>query len=86
MLFNLLRFLSLVFLVLCFSSNIAIATTPDEYCKIHEDSGAPGTCTLCGECVVLTTNLGTHETKKCEEGGCELTEKENCPEFPGCVE
>ena len=52
------------------------AMTPKEYCKIHEDSDAPGTCTVRGDCAVLTTNLDTEECKLCGEGGCELVD--NC--------
>ena len=48
------------------------AMTPEEYCKIHEDSKAPGTCTVRENCAVLTTNLGTEECKLCTDGGCEL--------------
>lgn len=71
---------------LVFGFNLsANATTPDEYCTIHKDSGAPGKCTPCGECAVLTTNLGTHEVKLCTDGGCELTDNASCPEFPACV-
>ena len=88
MLLKLLKVVSLLVLLnyICFINNIAMATAPQEYCEIHKSSGAPGTCTPCGDCVVLTTNLGTQETKKCAEGGCELTESTNCPEFPACVE
>ena len=52
------------------------AMSPEEYCKIHEDSKAPGTCTVRGDCAVLTTNLGTEECKLCTDGGCELVD--NC--------
>lgn len=48
------------------------AMTPEEYCQIHTDSGAPGSCTANGKCAVLTTNLGTEEYKLCSDGGCEL--------------
>ena len=56
------------------------AMTAEEYCKIHEDAEAPGTCTVAGNCAVLTTNLGTEECKICEEGGCSLTDCNNCTE------
>ena len=50
--------------------------TPEEYCKVHEDSEAPGTCAVRGNCAVLTTNLGTEECKLCTDGGCALVD--NC--------
>ncbi len=88
MLFKTLKFVSLMLLFIgfYFSSDAAMATTAQEYCEVHKTSGAPGTCTVCGECAVLTTNLGTHETKLCGEGGCELTDAANCPDYPACVE
>ena len=52
------------------------AMTPEEYCKVHKDSGAPGTCIVHENCAVLTTNLGTEECKLCTDGGCELVD--NC--------
>ena len=57
-------------------SHSALAMTPEDYCKIHDDSGAPGTCEAKGNCVVITTNLGTEECKKCSDGGCEM--EPNC--------
>ena len=60
---------------ICNLSSYAI--TPEEYCKIHDDSGAPGTCTVFVNCAVLTTNLGTEEYKLCGEGGCELTDDDD---------
>ena len=57
------------------------AMTPEEYCDIHEESGAPGTCDVKDNCAVLTTNLGTEEYKLCSDGGCELiTDVEKCSE------
>ena len=60
------------------SSLSSFAMSPEEYCKIHEDSKAPGTCIPHGDCAVLTTNLGTEECKLCTDGGCELVD--NCDE------
>ena len=54
------------------------AMDPEEYCKVHKESTAPGTCTTKGDCVVLTTNLGTEECKSCGEGGCKLTDCDKC--------
>ena len=70
-------FVVLIITVFAFSNN-AFAITPEKYCQIHEQSGAPGTCTPKGDCAVLTTNLGTEECKKCTEGGCTLTDCKNC--------
>ena len=69
---NMFRVFSLFVLISSFCTFSAYATTPEEYCRIHEESGAPGTCTAHGDCAVLTTNLGTEECKLCSEGGCEL--------------
>ena len=56
------------------------AMVPEEYCNIHEESKAPGTCTVRGDCVVFTTNLGTEECKLCSDGGCELLDNcDGCP-------
>lgn len=74
----------ILFLVLSigfgFISYQAQAMTPEQYCKIHDDSGAPGSCKPRGDCAVITTNLGTEECKKCSDGGCTLTNCKNCPE------
>lgn len=59
-------------------SYAANAMTPDEYCTLHTDSGAPGSCEANGNCAVITTNLGTEECKLCQEGGCELAECSEC--------
>lgn len=56
------------------------AMTAEEYCQIHKDAGAPGTCVPKEDCAILTTNLGTEECKLCEEGGCTLTDCSNCAE------
>ena len=53
------------------------AMTPEECCKVHDDAEAPGTCTVFGNCAVLTTNLGTEEYKLCGEGGCGLIDDPN---------
>ncbi len=67
----------LVTILVCSICNLSsFAITPDEYCQIHKDSNAPGSCTVRGDCAVLTTNLGTEECKLCTEGGCELVD--NC--------
>ena len=77
---NVLKIVSIAFLaVMFFSSNVS-AMTPEDYCELHEDSGAPGACTPSEDCVILTTNLGTQECKLCEDGGCSLTDCSNCPE------
>lgn len=75
----------IVLVILIFMSGLlfsfqACAMTPEEYCAIHDSSGAPGTCTEKGDCAVITTNLGTEECKLCGEGGCELTDCSNCKE------
>lgn len=82
-----LLFVIFVFTVISFSisTQSALALSPDEYCKIHEDSKAPGVCTVCGGCAVLISNLGTHECKKCTDGGCEMADCAECSEYPGCV-
>ncbi len=67
----------LAFLICNLSS---FAMTPEEYCAIHEESEAPGTCTPRGDCAILTTNLGTEECKLCREGGCELVDCDQCSE------
>ena len=67
------------FLIISFNSN-AFAMSPSEYCSIHTESKAPGTCTEKGDCAVITTNLGTEECKECTEGGCELTDCSECEE------
>ncbi len=74
--FNVIKALSAVVLVFSICNLSSFAMSPDEYCKIHKDSGAPGTCTVHGNCAVLTTNLGTEECKVCTDGGCELVD--NC--------
>lgn len=56
----------------------AKAMTPEEYCSVHVESGAPGSCTEKGECALITTNIGTEECKKCSEGGCELVDCSEC--------
>ena len=58
----------------------SFAMTPEEYCAIHKESGAPGSCDERGNCAVITTNLGTEECKLCGEGGCKLTECSKCEE------
>ncbi len=58
----------------------AFSMTPEEYCKIHSESGAPGSCSERGSCAVITSNLGTDECKVCSEGGCELSDCESCEE------
>ena len=65
-------------LLLSFFSIASFAMTPEEYCQIHEEAKAPGTCAVKNNCAVLTTNLGTEECKLCGEGGCELTDCKNC--------
>lgn len=60
--------------------NPASAIDPDEYCKIHKESGAPGECEVREDCAVIVTNLGTEECKKCGGGGCELTDCAECEE------
>lgn len=50
----------------------------DDYCEIHNNSGAPGECEASGECAVLYTNLGTEECKSCGDGGCELVDCSEC--------
>ena len=82
-----LRLLVIVFIVSVtfFSCGSVWAVSPDEYCKIHTDSKAPGVCTVCGDCAVLISNLGTHECKKCTDGGCEMADCTACSEYPGCV-
>lgn len=79
---KILKLVTFIILILGFCSlgNKAQAITPEEYCKIHKDSGAPGTCTTKGDCAVITTNLGTEEYKKCTEGGCTLTSHDKCSE------
>jgi len=67
------------FLIISFNSN-AFAMAPDEYCKIHAESKAPGTCIEKGDCAVITTNLGTEECKKCGDGGCKLNDCSKCEE------
>ncbi len=54
------------------------AMTPEEYCNVHTESGAPGSCSEKDDCAVITTNIGTEECKKCTEGGCELTDCGDC--------
>ena len=76
----------LLLLLTTLISNKVQAMTAEEYCKIHTESGAPGTCTPCGSCAVITSNLGTHECKLCSEGGCELSDCPDCPDYPACVE
>ena len=76
---------SVTFLVLLFGicsfGSTAFSMTPEDYCKIHKDSGAPGTCTTKGDCAVITTNLGTEECKVCTDGGCELVDScDECSE------
>lgn len=56
----------------------AQAMTPEEYCNVHSESGAPGSCSERGSCAVITTNIGTEECKKCSEGGCELIDCSEC--------
>ena len=58
----------------------ANATTPEEYCKIHKDSGAPGVCSERSDCAILTDNMGLETCKKCTDGGCEITDCSNCSE------
>ncbi len=72
-------FLSIV-LLLTFSSNGAIAMSPDEYCDIHNESKAPGECETKGDCAVIYTNLGTEECKLCSDGGCTLADCSKCEE------
>ena len=62
-------------------SQATLAMTPEEYCDVHEDSGAPGECVAgepTGECLTIYTNLGTEEVKKCVDGGCELVDASEC--------
>ena len=73
---NVIKALLATFLAFSICNLTSYAMIPEEYCKIHEDSKAPGTCTVRGDCAVLTTNLGTEECKLCTEGGCELVD--NC--------
>ena len=69
--------LTFAMLLSCFSF-ASFAMTPKEYCQIHEDAKAPGTCVAKGDCAVLTTNLGTEECKLCGEGGCEMVDCKDC--------
>ena len=72
-------------LLVCFFILPASAITPEEYCKIHEESGAPGNCSSASsKCVELTTNLGTSECKKCGDGGCSIIE--GCSSCADCIE
>ncbi len=78
---NVIKAFLVTVLVFSICSLSSYATSPEEYCKIHEDSGAPGVCTTRGNCVVLTTNLGIDECKLCTDGGCELVDNcDQCPE------
>ncbi len=74
---NVLKTLLIALLVIGFPLS-SIAMSPDEYCDVHGQSGAPGTCTTKDDCVVITTNIGTEECKKCTDGGCELTNCNDC--------
>ena len=73
---NLTKALLATFVVFSICNLSSYAMKPEEYCKIHEESKAPGTCIVRGDCAVLTTNLGTEECKLCTDGGCELVD--NC--------
>ena len=65
----------------------ANAITPSEYCGVHNQSAAPGTCTICGEkWVVVRDNLGNDICKKCGDGGCTKSECSECKDYPGCME
>lgn len=77
---NILRSFLLVLTIVIASCAVALAIDPDEYCTIHTDAGAPGSCSIRGDCAVIVTNIGTEECKICGVGGCELTECDNCPE------
>ena len=79
--FNVIKALSAIVLIFSFCNLSSFAMTPDEYCQIHKDSKAPGSCIVRGDCAVLTTNLGTEECKVCTEGGCELVDScDKCSE------
>lgn len=81
MTFKILLRVILILLFSAFITNIqAFAITPEEYCTIHNESGAPGSCAEKGSCAVITTNLGTEECKLCGEGGCELIKCVKCEE------
>ena len=82
MLIKILRALLLIFLVTGLSYSQVLATTPDDYCKTHNDSMVGGTCDICGdECVTITGNLGDKIYKKCGEVQCTQTNdcKTDCP-------
>lgn len=71
--------------LLIFSLNnlSAFAVTPDDCCKVHNDSGAPGTCSVCGtKCIKITGNLGDNIYKVAGDVQCTQTNQceADCPE------
>lgn len=66
----------------------ANAISAEEYCQVHNDSGVPGTCTVCsaGTWVVLRDNLGNDVCKKCGDGGCTQADCSETTDYPGCVQ
>ena len=67
----------------CFSGVSTLAITPEEYCQVHKDSQAPGSCEQCGtSCIKIIGNLGDTIYKKCTDVQCTQTNtcKADCPE------
>ena len=77
----------ILFFQICILNANAISAS--EYCKIHNDSGVPGTCTVCDKdemWAIVRDNLGNDICKKCGDGGCTKTECSECKDYPKCVE
>ena len=86
---NILKIVLVLLLTLTVNLNSSkvLAETPDEFCSHLEEAGIPDKCTVCGDCAVVTTNVGNNECKKCPEiGGCQLTDCNECAEYPACTE
>ena len=69
----------------CFLARQASAITPAEYCQVHQDSKAPGTCEQCGTtCLKIIGNLGDTIYKVCTDVQCTQTNtcSADCPECP----
>ena len=76
-----------LFISICFFTSSAQAMTPEEFCKMHSESGASDTCKPCGDkCAVLVGLTTICKDCTVTETQCEMTECENCPDYPACVE
>ena len=67
--------------------NSVSAMTPEEFCKLHEDSGASDSCKPCGDkCAVLIGLTTICKDCTVTETQCEMTECTKCPDYPACIE